>query len=350
MASNSKRSNRAIWIDLDNSPHVPFFVPIMRELKKAGYDLLLTARDCSQTCGMADLYGLEYHRIGRHYGKKKLMKVYGTIMRGLQLVSAVRNKGIKIAVSHGSRAQMLASHLLGITSVAIMDYEYTKGFVKPDWVIIPEIIPVGSIRINRNHIFTYPGIKEDVYVPDFIPTQNLRRDLGLKEKDILVTIRPPAIEAHYHNPQSEVLFNAVIEHLTKHPAPKMVLLPRYDRQREIISKKWEPLTRGKKIIVLDKVVNGLDLIWHSDLVVSGGGTMNREAASLGVPVYSIFRGKIGAVDHYLSENGRLVLIENEEDIYNKIQLIQRDKSINNVRNNNEALKTIISHFINIIGK
>jgi predicted glycosyltransferase len=75
----------------------------------------------------------------------------------------------------------------------------------------------------------------------------------------------------------------------------------------------------------DKVLNGLDLIWHSDLVISGGGTMNREAAAMGVPVYSIFRGKLGAVDRYLSETGRLSLIQSRADVSAKIKVAKRQQ-------------------------
>jgi hypothetical protein len=163
----------------------------------------------------------------------------------------------------------------------------------------------------------------------------------------MVTIRPPATEAHYHNPESEVLFNAVIDYLAEQPEVKMVLLPRYDRQQEIIFQKWERLIREKKIIVPDKVVNGLDLIWHSDLVVSGGGTMNREAAALGVPVYSIFRGKIGAVDRYLSKIGRLILLEERADIPNKIKLVKRDVETK-VNINNKTLNVVVNHILDAL--
>ena len=103
-----------------------------------------------------------------------------------------------------------------------------------------------------------------------------------------------------------------------------------------------------KIIIPEKVVDGLNLIWNSDLVISGGGTMNREAAALGVPVYSIFRGKIGAVDRYLSENGRLTLIKNIEDIRTKITLVKREQQLAPKQKNNSALKSIVDGVISVI--
>jgi uncharacterized protein len=104
----------------------------------------------------------------------------------------------------------------------------------------------------------------------------------------------------------------------------MVMLPRNEKtQRQMIRDKWPQWCEQGKIIMPDKVLNGLDLIWHSDLVISGGGTMNREAAAMGVPVYSIFRGKLGAVDRYLSQTGRLSLIESRADVSAKIKVEKR---------------------------
>ena len=99
-------NGKTIWIDLDNSPHVPLFKPIIRELKKRGHDVVITARDCFQVCGMADLMGVEYAKVGRHYGKHLVLKGAGLIIRSLQLAPAVRKKKPDIAVSHGSRSQV----------------------------------------------------------------------------------------------------------------------------------------------------------------------------------------------------------------------------------------------------
>ena len=41
----------------------------------------------------------------------------------------------------------------------------------------------------------------------------------------------------------------------------------------------------------------------ADALVSAGGTMNREAAVLGTPVWSIFEGPLGAVDELLVARG-----------------------------------------------
>jgi len=344
---------KKIWIDFDNSPHVPFFNPIIKELKQRGCFVTLTARDCFQVCGLADLYGLKYRRVGRHYGKNKILKVLGTIIRSIQLLPTIFGERPVLAVSHGSRSQLIAAKMLGIQTVIIFDYEFTQGVgpIFPDWVIGPELIP--NRLHNHTHIrfLRYPGIKEDIYVPSFKPDSSILNELGLNGEDFIITMRPPATEAHYHNPESEKLFVAVVEFLVQNPVVKIVILPRNEKKQTAwIKDMWSESYQTGKIIIPDHAVNGLNLIWHSDFVISGGGTMNREAAALGVPVYSIFRGKIGAVDRYLSNNGRLTLLENVEDIKTKVKIIPRNKSVKFEGGNRDSLKAIIGHLEEILNK
>lgn len=346
-------NKKTIWIDLDNSPHVPFFYPIIKELEKRQYRLSLTARDCFQVCGLSDLHNLYYKKAGRHYGKNRVLKILGTFIRAFQLLPIAMKEKPVLAVSHGSRAQQITAALLGIPIIVILDYEFTQSvpFVKLKRIIAPEVVTTTESVKFKNNIQTYPGIKEDVYVPFFKPNIQILEELGINEHSILVTIRPPATEAHYHNPESEQLFTAAVEYIGKIEHTKMVILPRNEKkQTAFIKNKWPEWIKSKKIIIPDKVVNGLNLIWYSDLVISGGGTMNREAAALGVPVYSIFRGKIGAVDHYLSKNGRLTLLESIEDVKTSIKVVRRDKSDNLEQQTRNALDTIVKHITDILEK
>ncbi len=311
-----------IWIDLDNSPHVPFFKPIIEELQRLDYTILVTARDCFQVCGLADLLHVPYKRIGRHYGKNKLIKVAGLIFRAMQLASTVLREKPILALSHGSRSQLILANTLGIPSLVIYDYEHANGlfFIHPDCVIVPEVIPDSALDSRTLNVRKYPGIKEDVYVPSFKPQTGILRELGVDDTDIVVTLRPPATEAHYHSPLSDVLFSEVIENVAVAENTRMVLLPRNRNQELEIRSKWPALFDCRKIIVPSQVVDGLNLIWFSDLVISGGGTMNREAAAMGVPVYSIFMGKAGVVDRYLADNGRLIILQTVEDVRTILQL------------------------------
>jgi uncharacterized protein len=346
----TRRSRRKIWIDLDNSPHVPFFIPIKKELEVCGYDVVLTARDAYQVSELVDFYGLKCKTIGRHFGKNKFLKVVGVVTRALRLVPFLLKERPNLAVSHGSRAQILASSLLGIKSISLADYEFVQDLVlfRPSWVIVPDIIPDESVGPRNNHILKYRGLKEDVYVPSFKANPSVRHDLGLTDQDIVVSVRPPASEAHYHRPASDELFSVVMEYLKSQPNIRIVLLPRNARQEAEVRQKWPELVSQRRVIIPEHVVDGLNLIWFSDFVVSGGGTMNREAAALGVPVYSIFCGKIGAVDRYLSEQGRLTLIESPQDVPSKIKIAHRNGIGTFQSNSRPALQDIVEFIVAIV--
>jgi predicted glycosyltransferase len=343
--------NRKIWIDLDNSPHIPFFIPIIEELEKRGYSVLITARDCFQVLDLARLHGLRHKVIGRHYGKSKLLKVAGLCVRTLQLIPTVLKERPQMAISHGSRAQLVACWLLRIPSIVIMDYEFAQGLevIHPRWVMCPEVVARSATHPrHRGGLLTYPGIKEDVYVPRFTPNPDILRELGLDPDDIVVTIRPPATEAHYHNPEAEVLLDAVFDMLARMPDAKVILVPRNLKQEEALRRAWPELFASGKVRVPGAVVDGLNLIWHSDLVISGGGTMNREAAALGVPVYSIFRGPIGAVDRYLASTGRLVLLESAEEVRSKINVRRRARGHAPASDRGDTLKSIVESVVGIM--
>ena len=343
--------NAKIWIDLDNSPHVPFFAPIIEELQKRNYSVVVTARDCFQVQELADLLHLKYRLIGRHSGKNKIRKLAGLLFRALQLVPTVIKEKPDLALSVCSRSQLIVSTFLRIPTLMTGDYEFATGWflIHPTWLMCPEVIRNESVGLDANHILKYPGIKEDIYVPRFVPAPGIRLQLGLKEEDIVVVLRPPASEAHYHNPESDALFEAVLDFLSTQLDVKGVVLPRNDRQAIVMKNRWPDLFSSGKMRIPEHVVDGLNLIWFSDLVISGGGTMNREAAALGVPVYSIFRGKIGAVDQYLSRSGRLVLLENVDDIKTKIRLLRRNRPTALRERNGVAFSRVIEQIIGVIG-
>jgi predicted glycosyltransferase len=351
-ARSAERTTKTIWIDLDNSPHVPFFAPIIEELKQRGYRIRLTARDAFQVKELVELYHFDCKCIGHHYGKHKLLKLFGVLIRALQLLPLMVRNRPDLAVAHGSRAQLTLATALRIPTLHIGDYEHATGWaiIHPSWVLVPEVIPAEGIQEPEDRILRYPGIKEDVYVPQFKPDPLIRRQLHLSDDDIVVTVRPPASEAHYHNPLSDVLFSATVEFLRENPRVKIVLLPRNQRQADAIQVTWPQLFDSGRMIIPSHVVDGLNLIWYSDLVISGGGTMNREAAALGVPVYSIFRGKTGAVDRYLSANGRLVMIETPADLPLKVSLVQRHRPAIMDSAQRPALQAIVNHIVAIVEK
>ncbi len=337
-----KNNKKLVWIDIDNSPHVLFFHPIIEQLRKRNVNVFITARDYAQVFDLLNLFGIEYKKVGRHYGKNILLKSLGTLFRVLQLIVVVSRKRPHLTISHGSRSQIIAGKILGIKVAVAFDYEYAKGIplFRPDIVLVPEMIPE-EWTMSFNNVFRYKGIKEDIYVPYFKPNPGIREELGIKNSNIVMTIRPPATLAHYHTLQSDKLFKEILRFLKDSEKTYIIMTPRTKDQEAEIRKKWKEEFRSGKFYIPAKVVNGLDIIWNSDLVVSGGGTMIREAAALQVPAYSTFGGTIGAVDKYLETNDRLTIIRSKQDIDEKLKLEVRKKKFPEYNNNNRLLNEIV---------
>jgi uncharacterized protein len=349
-------SAQKIWIDLDNTPHVPFFKPMIRELKARRLEVLITARDAFQVCDLADKLGITYEKFGHHHGKHMLAKVWGVVARAVQLAPTVlRNKPI-LALNHGSRAQTLLSNALGIPTVTIMDYEHagkkkwlrTPRLLTSRYSIIPDCVPPAAFSGPGRIVFQYRGIKEDVYAPEFFPDPAMLPGLGIPDSVIVATVRPPADEAHYHNHESDIMFATAMEFLLQHPDVRIVLLPRKKSQEHAIRERYPAWFSSGRIVVPLRALDGMNLLWFSDLVVSGGGTMNREATALGVPVYSVFRGVIGAVDRWLVEQGRLVMLAHKEDVAKQVIVRKRDRVAGPDARPRHAMGDILRHLEGIL--
>lgn len=349
---NARSTHKRIWIDLDNSPHVPFFRPIIGRLQENGYKVLVTARDAYQVRELVDFYRVSAKIVGRHYGKHKLWKALGTCWRALELARIIQKEKPDLALCHGSRALLLVSTLYRIPSVILADYGFTTEvpFIKPTWLMMPSVVTEEEMGLGAHReTIRYPGIKEDVYLETLEPDQTLRERVGIGAHDLLITVRPPATEAHYHNPEAETLLTEVLNRCVKEQSARILLLPRNSRQEKQLRVVWNDHIAARKILIPEHVEDGLNLIWNSDLVISGGGTMNREAAALGVPVYSIFRGQLGAVDAYLVREGRLVLLTSPADVKTKLTIARRDKLLDRrKRSGKTTLDVIVAYIISII--
>lgn len=306
-----------IWIDLENSPHVPFFVPIIRDLRAQGHTVIITARDFAQTKGLVAQAGLDVTFIGKEAGDRTLKKTIALLGRALKLGSFIRSNHVDVAVAHGSRGLLLATKLLNIPSLILYDYEgaNVRLFNRlATRVMTPEVIPFSRLEslglVHDKHL-TYHGLKEEVYVSEFTLNPLFTESLSVDSSKIIITVRPPSHTAHYRSAESFALFDALMLLLSKREDVQMIFTPRSEKQsREIRLSPWFI----ESMMVLDIPVNGLDLLAISDLVVGGGGTMNREAAVLGVPVISIFKGEEGAVDHWLESQGLLKTISAADEV------------------------------------
>jgi uncharacterized protein len=307
-----------IWIDLANSPHVPFFRSLTNEFIQRNHEIIVTARAFAETVELAKAAGFTPDVIGGHGGGRLSGKAGNLVQRALALGRWARGRKIDLAVSHNSYSQVLAARALSLRTVTLMDYEHQPAnhlaFRLASRVIVPQAFPDAALTRFGTHpakVRRYAGLKEDVYLADFQSDPDFVRqlsNLGISGQDILVTARPPATEALYHRFENE-LFDRLIERLLSTPSVKVVLLPRNESQRRHYS-----AMMGARLVLPVDPIDGSNLVVHSDLVVSAGGTMNREAAALGIPAASIYRGEWSAVDQELVNEGRLLRISTAEGV------------------------------------
>ncbi len=307
-----------IWIDLANSPHVPFFRALIPEFRRRGHEILVTARDFAQTVEMARHAGLDAAVIGGEVGRGLAGKAGNLIGRAGALARWGRGRGIDLAVSHNSYAQVAAARALRIRSVTLMDYEHQPAnhlaFRLASRVIVPRAFPDAALLrygAGVNKVRRYAGTKEDVYLADFEPDPRFAEtlsELGVNKEVILVVVRPPARDALYHRFDNE-LFDELLLRLAARRDVKVMLLARNERQRAAYTER-----KGANMILPRVALDGANLIAYADLVISAGGTMNREAAAMGVPAATIYAGRWAAIDEELVREGRLRRISTRRDL------------------------------------
>ena len=307
-----------IWIDLANSPHVPFFNALRSEFLLLGHQIEITARDFAETVALAEQAGLSPKVIGGFGGGSVAGKSTNLANRAFALARWARPQHFDLAVSHNSYSQILAARALGITTVTLMDYEYQPAnhlaFRLSNRIIVPECFPLNQLKnygARAGKVRRYQGTKEDVYLADFESDAGFISQLsalGVKSDDLVVLVRPPAREALYHRFENS-LFDEAIDLLLGTARVKVILLPRDEVQRSHYRNRSDT-----NLIIPEKPLPGSDLIAASDLVISAGGTINREAAALGVPAASIYAGRWAAVDQMLVDEGRLKRITSKEDL------------------------------------
>jgi predicted glycosyltransferase len=290
-----------IWIDLTNSPHVLVMRPVIDKLRERGHEVEVTARDFAQTLELCERFGIAHTAIGRHRGGRIGAKAFGLADRSLALTKWARGRRFDRALGHGSNDITIAAALLRIPSATMFDYEWATvqhnvNCRLAQIVVVPDAIPPERLfRYGaRGKIRGYPGLKEEYYLADFEPDPAILATLGLDPANPIAVVRTPPAVSLYHRFEND-LFARVLERLA---AVQTVVLPRTPEQRA-------ELERHGGFIVPERAIDAQSLIACADVVVSAGGTMNREAVALGTPVYTVFEGRPGAVDEQLIAEGRL---------------------------------------------
>jgi predicted glycosyltransferase len=291
-----------VWIDLTNSPHVLVLAPVIERLRAQGADVEVTARDFAQTLELCRRHGIEHTAIGRHRGGRLLAKGAGLVSRSAALVRWARGRRFDLALGHGSNDVSVAAALLRIPSTTTFDYEWATVQHNVNCrlaraVVVPEAIPPERLHRYgaRGKLHRYPGLKEEYYLSAFEPDAAVLDELGLDRSRPIAVVRTPPEVSLYHRFHNE-LFTAVLERLR---GQQTVVLARTAAQRE-------QLERRGGFVLPTHAIDAQSLVALADLVISAGGTMNREAVALGTPVFTTFAGRPGAVDEQLIAEGRLL--------------------------------------------
>ena len=299
-----------VWIDITNSPHVPFFRPLIRLLEQDGHEVAVTSRAYAQTVELLALHGIEATAIGRHGGRSRVGKARAMSSRLRDLHRWARGRRFDAALAHGSYDLTLTARRLRIPSTTTFDYEYAQvqhqlGTRAATRVVVPEAIPAARLSrygLRPPKLVRYPGLKEEYYLADFEPDPSVAGTLGVDATRVVVVLRPPPDVSLYHRIENPV-FPRVLDSLGRRGDVHVVTLPRTPEQREQLRALALP-----SVIVPERAVDAQSLVAAADLVISAGGTMNREAVALGIPVYTVFGGKLGGVDERLIREGRLRLL------------------------------------------
>lgn len=302
-----------IWVDLTNSPHVLVMRPVIRALEARGAEVQVTARDFAQTLGLLDRFEIAHEPIGRHRGSRLAAKAVGLAGRSAALTRWARGRRFDLALGHGSNDVTVAARLLGIPSSTTFDYEWarvqhTVNCRLAQAVVVPAAIPPARLArygATPAKLHAYPGLKEEYYLADFEPSDVVLHELGLDAARPIAVVRTPPAVSLYHRFENP-LFAGVLERLAAEPEVQVVALPRNPEQRS------ELVRAG--FTVPEHAIDAQSLIAHADLVISAGGTMNREAVALGTPVWTTFEGRLGAVDEGLIAGGRLRQLTRAQDV------------------------------------
>ena len=304
-----------VWIDVSNSPQVHFFAPLVDLLNARGHEISVTTRDYAQTLELLDQRGIPYTVVGpRHGGAGALGKGRALVGRARALRAYAKRRGFEVALSHASHELPLVARMLGIPSAYAFDYEFARvqhgiGCRAARRVVVPDAIPqerLSRLGASASKVRRYPGIKEEYYLAGFVPDPQVVD--GLAADRVLAVVRTPPEVSLYHRHGSP-LFDDVLRRVGTDPAVCAVVLPRTPAQHEALKALALP-----SLVVMESAVDALSLVALADLVVSAGGTMNREAAALGTPAYTAFAGRIGAVDEALMRSGRVRAVNTSADL------------------------------------
>jgi uncharacterized protein len=300
-----------IWVDFTNTAHVIVLRPLVERLEAAGHDVALTARPLSHTVELLEEWGRPHTVIGRHGGVHRRDKALAAADRVRGLLAWARGRRFDRGLAHGSTDLPPVARLLGFPNTTMFDYEWAAlqhhvNCRLATRVLVPDAIPRARLArygARGRKLIGYPGLKEEYYLSDFEPDRSVPEALGASGGEVLCVVRTAPSYALYLGGSETPLLAQVLQRAAADERVRTVVLARTDQQRADVR-----ALGLERVVVPERTVDGRSLVALADVLVSAGGTMNREAAVLGTPVWSMFEGPLGGVDELLVREGRLQLL------------------------------------------
>ena len=305
-----------VWVDMTNVAHPVVLRPLVELLERDGHDVEITARPLSHTLELLDAWGHPYTPVGRYGGVGKAGKARAAAERVARLLSFARSRRFDRALAHASVELPPVCRALRIPNTTMFDYEWAtlQHHVicrLATSVLVPEAIPPERLRrygATPPKLVRYPGLKEEYYLADFEPDRSVPESLGVPAGEPLCVVRTPPSYALYLRGSENDLLPLVLRRLESQGCWTVVLTRTPEQRAAVRSLGLE------RAIAPERAPDGRSLVALADALVSAGGTMNREAAVLGTPVWSIFEGPLGGVDELLVREGRLHILRHPDEL------------------------------------
>lgn len=300
-----------IWIDIINPSHALFFKSLIPELST--HQLDITIRDRAETVKLCKSFGINGRVIGTDYVdplKKSAYMVYRT----LKLTTTVPRFDMSISFENGMC--VFGSKIRGNPSILFCDndlkFSQKKSFVQDlesdikslaSYVFIPQVCRENfGTMFDDARLITYDGCKEDIYIADYVPDPNFLDKIPF---DNFVIIRPEALASFYVK-ENQTIVPELLRRFEKENI-NVIYLP---REKEDIK-----YAEGCKFYTPENPLNGLDLCYYADAVLTGSGTLAREAACMGNTSVSFFpSSKLLSVDQYFVDQGKVLHSRDVDEI------------------------------------
>lgn len=293
------------WLDLLTPKQILFFGPVIDELKSSKVDVLATSRRYREVGPLAERAGLDLRYVGERGSKGQEEQLLAATRRQAEMIPVVKEFDPDVAVSIASAVCARVAFGLGVKHIAVNDSPHSEiagrlSLPLSHHLLCPWVIPYKAwekFGIQKKQVVTYHALDPAAWLK--------REPIGgpvprLDSNRKTITVRVQESDAPYlANADMGWTDRLLAALLDEFPKINLVALCRYDYQVEEIKGKF-----GSRCIVPDEVVNGHGLLSATDLFVGMGGTMNSEAALMGVPTISAFQGSL-YTDRYLESVGLL---------------------------------------------